>query len=319
MQESAITSELRAALESEGMRFGLSPEEADTLLLRWIGEKRMRRYCRTMDEVRAGLRPLHDTYLQFRSIREMNCLMSAQAEVVLATNSAVNETSGVLELGKGRVGELGCLAGSVLRFLAQKRPSLNFLGLDRLPRILAAARAESPSNCQFVFWDYEKDPPPEVSKCDALIGALCIDFDSVLFYDWFEDDDSAVEGMKVWAKVLVPCFSNWRGIVNDGAHCTLALRLSNVYAFSAMYQAAMITGWEPDYSRCRAAVAGDERFRVTRFVAGCAVQPNGEAIREMVSAWESTASTDYERDAAFYERRNRVLKLLTERALLKRP
>ena len=198
IQEPALSSELRAALESEGMSFGLSPNEADALLLRWIGEKRMRRYYRTMDQVHARLRPLHDAYCQFRSIIEMNCLMSAQAEIVLATNSAVIETSGVLELEKGRVGELGCLAGSVLRFLSQKRPNLNFLGFDRVPPILSAARAESPSNCQFVFWDYEKDPPPEVSKCDALLGALCIDFDGrISDYDWFEED-SAAEGTKAW-------------------------------------------------------------------------------------------------------------------------
>jgi hypothetical protein len=245
--------------------------------------------------------------------------MSAQAEVVLATNSAVIETSGVLELGKGRVGELGCLAGCVLRFLAQKRPTLNFVGFDRVPRILAAARAESRSNCQFVLWDYEKNPPPEVSKCDALIGALCIDFGGrVLDYDWF-DDDSAVDGTKAFAEVLAPCFCNWRCIVNDGAHCTLALRLPTGYEFFAMCQAAMITGWEPDYSRYRVAVAGDERFPVIRFVAGRAVQPNGEAIREMVSAWESNASPKYERNAAFYESGNKVVKLLSERALLKRP
>ena len=49
----------------------------------------------------------------------------------------------------------------------------------------------------------------------------------------------------------------------------------------------MITGWEPDYSSCRAAVAGDELFLVTKFVAGRAVPPNAEAMQEMVSAWES--------------------------------
>src|SRR5262249_52680090 len=133
------------------------------------------------------------------------------------------------------------------------------------------------SNCQFVLWDYAKDPPPEVLKCDALLGALCVDFDSLVHdYDWF-DDDSTVDGTKAYAEVLTPCFSNWRGIVNDCAHCTLALRLPTFYPFAAMCQAAMITGWEPDYTGCRVAVAGDESFRVIRFVAGCAVQPNGEA------------------------------------------
>jgi len=319
IQESALTSELQAALESEGMTFGLSPDEADALLRRRIGEKRFRRFCRTMDQVRAGRRAIHDVYCQFRSIRVMNCLMSLQAEVVLATNAAVIETSGVLELGSGRVGELGCLAGSVLRFLAQKRPTLNFLGFDRVPRILAAARTESPSNCQFVPWDYAKDPPAEVLKCDALLGALCIDFHNLVpKYDWF-DDDSAVDGTKAYAEVLAPCFSNWRGIVNDGAHCTLVLRLSPFFPFSAMCHAAMITGWEPDYSSCRAAVAGDERFRVIKFVAGGAVQPSAGAIREMVSAWESTVSPDWGGDAAYHdERRNWALKL-TERALLKIP
>lgn len=93
IQESALTSELQAALESEGMTFGLSPDEADALLRRCIGEKRFRLYCRTMDQFRAGLRPLHDAYCQFRSIREINCVFSSQAEVVLETNSAVIETS----------------------------------------------------------------------------------------------------------------------------------------------------------------------------------------------------------------------------------
>lgn len=185
----------------------------------------------------------------------------------------------------------------MLRFLAQKRPTLNFLGFDRLPPILAAARAESPSNCQFVFWDYEKDDPrPEVSKCDALLsdallGALCIDFAvKGSDHDWSEQS-GIVDGTNAYVEALGPCFSNWRGIVNDGAHCTLALRLPSIHAFSAMCQVAMKTGWEPGYSKCRAAVAGDELFPVTRFVAGRAVQPtvqpNAEAMREIVSAWES--------------------------------
>src|SRR5690349_7903402 len=105
--DSRIYQGLKASLEKEGMVFGLDPTSADHLLGKRIGRKRYQKFCRLMEGVRDGSRPIAEAYRMFPNILDANSLMSAQGDLMLAVNSAVIEVGGLLRDPYLRVGEIG--------------------------------------------------------------------------------------------------------------------------------------------------------------------------------------------------------------------
>jgi hypothetical protein len=275
---------LMAFLEAEGMRFDITPGYSDIVLRQRVGEERFQAFCHTMDDVRDGIRPIHDGYAQFQSVQDANTLMSAQADALLACNVGTIEVSGVLALEGGRVGELGCYSGSVLRHLAQRKPQVRFTGFDRLPELLDASLTIAPPNCDFQVWDYQSSPRVEEFKFDALFGTFCIDFETHV-QATIEAEHFVLEVNRVVADCAA-AFAHWRGVVMDGGCCTVALRLGTVHAFSGACQAAWLTGWEVDFVRSRVVRAGGEQFPILAMSAGAPQQSSTALLHEVIEGWE---------------------------------
>lgn len=279
-----LYAELMDFLKTEGMRFDLPPGYSDFVLRQRVGEERFQAFCRTMDDVRDGIRPIHDGYAQFQSVQDANTLMSAQANALLACNVGTIEVSGVLALEGGRVGELGCYSGSVLRHLAQRKPEICFIGFDRLRDLLDAALTIAPPNCDFQVWDYQASPRLEEPKFDALFGTFCIDFEMHEEAPT-EAEHFVLEVNRVVAACVEAC-AHWRGVVKDGGRCTVALRLGSVHAFSGACQAAWLTGWGIDFERSCIVKGGGEQFPVLSMVAGAPQQPTNARLHEIVRGWK---------------------------------
>jgi SAM-dependent methyltransferase len=290
--DSKIYLGLKASLEKEGMVFGLDPTSADHLLGKRIGRKRYQKFCRLMDGVRDGSRPIAEAYRMFPNVLDANSLMSAQSDLMLAVNSAVIEVSGLLKEPYRRVGEIGCFSGGVIRYLARELPDTMLFGFDNLPRLLKCGQAISPANVRLIVWDYEVDSEPKGCSCEILYGSLAIDFDSSRNTNYpvldncepTEEESIRVE-TENYATKFAKASQNWRKLVSTGAVLVIALRIPNVFTFSGIIQAAVITGWEPLVERWVIVTVADERLSLLVFRSADVGRLDAGALRSLTRRW----------------------------------
>jgi hypothetical protein len=293
--DSGIYLGLKESLESEGMVFGLDPTGADLLLAQRIGRKRYQKFCRLMDRVRDGSRPIAEAYRMFPNILDANSLMSAQGDLMLAVNSAVIEVAGLLKEPYRRIGEIGCFSGGVIRYLARKLPDTMFFGFDKLAGLLKLAQAISPKNVRLVVWDYEADSVPKDCSCEILYGSLVIDFDNSLntnFSVLGNCEPTQEESIRKETNNYVVKFGkasqNWRKLVSLGSVLVIALRIPTVYAFSGIVQAAVITGWEPLVERWVKVAIDDEKLSVLAFRSADVGRLEPGELRSLASRWSES-------------------------------
>ncbi len=288
--DSEIYLGLKASLEKEGMVFGLDPISADHLLGKKIGRKRYQKFCRLMDRVRDGSRPVAEAYRMFPNVLEANFLMSAQGDLVLAVNAAVIEVAGLLKESYRRVGEVGCFSGGVIRHLARKRPDTIFFGFDNLPGLLKRGQAMSPANVRMVVWDYEADSVPKDCSCEIFYGSLAIDFDSSRNFRVLGNCEPTQEELirvetDNYAIKFGKASQNWRKLISNGNLLVIALRIPSVFAFIGIVQAAVITGWEPIVERWVRVAVDDEKLSVLVFRAANAGRLEAAAFTSLTERW----------------------------------
>ena len=280
-----LVASLRSDLEKEGLRFGLSPDEADDLLARIVGEKRFRKFCRTMEGVRAGTTSVSKAYAQFQTVYEAQCLMSAQADALLGANTAVIELSGVLAGRHLRVAEVGCFSGGVLRFLARQLPGTQFVGLDRLPALLKDAKRNSPGNVDFLAWDYQERELPGDQRFDLILGTFPIDLESAASLA-LEGETDADATMKGAAQDVGEAAKQWRNIATESGRLVISLRIPDVHCFAGVVQATAIAGWHATYEDSAKVRVDDEEFPVLCFSAGGSRQLLQDDVNQLAKRWE---------------------------------
>lgn len=282
-----ILADLKASLVGDGMIFGLNPEQADQRLAERIGTKRFEAFCRTMHRVRAGL-PLHEAYRLFTNTAEANVLMSAQSEVMLAVNTAVIEAGRLRSDSHNVVGEVGCFSGSVLRHLAGTLPETQFIGFDRVQKLLRSAQAISPRNARFVFWDYSARAAPKLhSGCDILCGAFPVDLSDPDLSYATDQEDAYRQIADHYGRQFGKAASRWRQIVVPGGLLVCCLRLPTAQAFAGAVHGATQVGWEPILDRCFRVLVGEESFPVLVFRAAESREAPEEEVRIYGLAFDS--------------------------------
>lgn len=290
--DSGIYSGLKESLESEGMVFGLDSTGADHFLAQRIGRKRYQKFCRLMDCVRDGSRPIAEAYRMFPNILDANSLMSVQGDLMLAVNSAVIEVAGLLKEPYHRVGEIGCFSGGVIRHLARKLPDTMFFGFDKLPGLLKSAEAISPTNVRLVVWDYEADSVPKECSCEILYGSLAIDFGNSLNTNFSvlgncepTEEESIRQETDNYVVKFGKASQNWRKLVSLGRVLVIALRIPRIFALTGIVQAAVITGWEPLVERWVKVAIEDEILSVLVFRSADVGRLDAGALKSLVRRW----------------------------------
>jgi hypothetical protein len=290
--DSGIYLDLKTSLEKEGMVFGLDSTGADHLLARRIGRKRYQKFCRLMDGVRDGSRPIAAAYRMFPNILDANSLMSAQGDLMLAVNSAVIEVAGLLKEPYRCVGEIGCFSGGIIRHLAGKLPKTMFFGFDHLPGLLKTAQAISPANVRLIVWDYEADSVPKNCSCEILYGSIPIDFSNslntnlpVLGKCGPTEEESIRSIINSYAITFSKASQNWRKLVSFGCVLVVALRIPSSFAFTGIVQAAVITGWEPVVERFVRVAIDDETLSVLVFRSADVGRLDMDALMSLTRRW----------------------------------
>lgn len=270
---------MRDALAKEGLTCGLSPTEADFLLGRLIGEKRYHKFCHVMKAVRKRRRPLLDAYKMFKTVREAQVLMSAQADVVVGVNTAVAQAGALLTGRFARVAEVGCHAGGVLRFFANRMPETSFVGFDRLPELLANAQQICPGNVTLVSWNYQAQSVISHGGFDLIFGAFPIDFDG-------SETSGEIESVSSYGDQFVQAAEAWRSTIVDGGSLVVALRVPHVSGFVGVIQAASMCGWKPELEKGFRVRVGDESFPVLSFSARTEYKMDQKDIEAAARIWD---------------------------------
>lgn len=231
---------LRTHLRAEGMAFGLNDDQSEELLFQRLGPQKYAKFCKVMDRVRAGRCGMNNAYDVLSSVLEGNALMSAQAEVAIATNAAVISSCEADGTPGLRVAEVGCYAGSALRFLALRNPESTFTGFDGSRGLIDAANRKALRNCRFVQWDYDNSASDVGVRFDRIIGALCINYPATQCVDANSTDLSGA--LETYQRTIGP-MRHWRQIVADDGICTVALRIARPVNVLGALNAIDEAGW----------------------------------------------------------------------------
>lgn len=260
--------ELRDAFTDDGMQFGLDNFGADKLLKRCVGPTRFRKFCQLMDAVRHGLAPIEEAYQCFGDVKSALAHISSQSDTSLATTAALIQLSGVLPGRHRKVAELGCHAGTALRYLGRALPGVAFAGFDRVAALLRDAQSRASDNVCFVEWDYQlKAPPDGYAEFDLLYGALPIEFKEQLTFDPLTRHGRLrPEVKRVYDATLRPA-THWRAISLAGARLFLCARIVNAPSHVVMLSAFAASGWRLEEGTSFKLMVGREYFPVLELTA----------------------------------------------------